>query len=270
MTPFDSSSYKTYINTWILSQPKKGHGVRSVIAKQADCNAAYVTQVLSGEAHFSLEQAEKLRPLLGLNAEETDFFLLLVEKDRAGTANLKKFFNEKIDKILNDRRRLENRIKNDHQLGPERQLRYFSTWVYSAVHMALTVARMKDSRIVAQQLGIDEVEAKEIIQFLLDSGILVLEKGAYQTGKTRFHLPHDSDLILRHHTNWRLQALKAFDKKTESNLHYSSVISISQEDFQKIRGQLVDMIEKTKRVIKISPEETVVSFCLDFFKISLD
>lgn len=267
---FDFQTYKAFINAWILQQPSGGHGMKSVIAQRTDCNPAYVTQVLKGNADFSLEQIEKLKDLLGLGPHDFDFLLLLVEKDRAGTLSLKKYFSDKIAKALDERKQLKNRLKKEVPLTQEVQLKYFSTWVYAAVHMALTVPTLQDARAIARKLKLEEPVVNEAIQFLLQSRIITQNKAGYQMGEVRFHLPHDSELIFKHHTNWRLQALKALDQKKEANLHYSSVVSISEKDFQEIRENLLKAIESAKAKIKESPEESVVSFCLDFFKVSVD
>jgi len=51
---------------------------------------AFVSQILNEVSIFSLEQAEGLNSLLGHSADESDFFLLLVQCGRAGTHALRK------------------------------------------------------------------------------------------------------------------------------------------------------------------------------------
>nr|BFD69083.1 hypothetical protein HAGR004_41050 [Bdellovibrio sp. HAGR004] len=270
LSVFDFKAYKDFINKWIQEQPKGGHGVKSLIAHHAQCNPAYVTLVLNGDAHFSLEQVEKLKGLLGLTHNDFDFFFLLVERDRAGTQSLRKYLTEKIEKILTERRQLKNRVKSQAPLSIEIQTKYFSSWVYSAIHTALTIPRMQDPRVIANQLKLEETTVREVIRYFIEVGIVVATKKGYEPGEVRIHLPHDSEHIFRHHANWRLQAMKAFDHKKEANLHYSSVMSISQDDFQEIREILLKAIENTKLKIRDSKEETLASIGVDFFKVSVD
>lgn len=267
---FDFKSYKNFLNSWIQAQPKGGHGVKSLIAQHAQCNPAYVTLVLKGDAHLSLEQAEKLKVLLGLSQDDFDFFFLLVERDRAGTASLKKYLTEKIEKNLTERRQIKNRVKDQALLPADIQTKYFSSWIYSAVHTALTISRMHDAKVIAYQLRLDELTVRDVIQYLVDVGIVAQTKKGFEPGQVRIHLPHDSEDIFRHHTNWRLQAMKAFDQKKETHLHYSSVMSISQEDFHVIREILLKAIENSKAKIRESKEETIASIGIDFFKVSVD
>lgn len=51
------------------------------------------------------------------------------------------------------------------------------------------------------------------------------------------------------------------------HLHYSSVISISNDVANVIRENLLKSIEDNKRLIKSSSEEKLYSYCLDFFEI---
>ncbi len=267
---YDFKSYKEYLKAWIGQQPHNGHGSKSVIAKYTQCNPAYVTQVLNGNAHFSLEQIEKLKPILALDEDEFDFFVLLVERERAGTTTLNKYFTLKIEKVLQARKQIKNRVKNEDLLSEEVQVKYYSSWLNMAVHMALTIPSFQSISSVAYQLGTSERSVKDTVDFLLKYGIIAEIKTGYRIGTKRFHLSHDSPLISKHHSNWRLQVLKSLDQKKEDNLHYSSVISISQNDYAKIRNDLLGAIENAKAIVKDSPEETLVSFCVDFFKVSVD
>lgn len=270
MSVFDFKSYIDFLNSWILAQPRNGRGLKSLIARHAQCNPAYVTLVMKGDAHFSLEQLEKLSPLLQLTNEEFDFLILLAEKEKAGTQSLKNYFNKKIEVVLQQRQQLKNRVDSKAILKEELQSRYFSSWLYAAVHTALTVPSMNSPAVIAQQLRVDEKPVKDIINFFLESHLIEKTKTGYAPGEVRIHLPHDSDFIVRHHANWRIQSLKALERATEKNFHYSSVVSISQDDFFLIREMILKFIESTKKVVKDSKEETLASIGIDFFKVSAD
>ena len=46
------------------------------------------------------------------------------------------------------------------------------------------------------------------------------------------------------------------------------VVSLSAEDVQKVRQVLMGAIERSKKVIKESPAETLYGFCVDLFPVS--
>lgn len=270
MSVFDFKSYIDFLNTWIANQPRNGRGLKALIARYAQCNPAYVTLVMKGDAHFSLEQIERLKPVLQLTDEEFDFLFLLVEKEKAGTQSLKNYFNKKVEVILQQRLQLKSRVESKSILKEELQSRYFSNWLYAAVHTALTVPAMNNAQIIAQQLRVDEKSVKDVINFFLEAKLIEKTKSGYAPGEVRIHLPHDSDFIVRHHANWRIQSLKALDRATDKDFHYSSVVSISQDDFFIIREMILKFIETTKKVVKDSKEETLASIGIDFFKVSAD
>ena len=89
---FEYTDYKAFLESWIASRPQGGRGIKSKMAQAMRCQLAYLSQVLNGPAHLSLEQAEALNGILDHSHEEGDFFLLLLQRARAGTPGLRKHF----------------------------------------------------------------------------------------------------------------------------------------------------------------------------------
>src|ERR1700733_19454 len=106
---FDYKEYKRYLRDFIRSQPSGGHGLRSKIAEALSCHITYVSQVLNKGAHFSLEQADELSRFLGHTKDEGNYFLLLVQVERAGTTSLKNKFKDQIEVIREKRLVLKDR-----------------------------------------------------------------------------------------------------------------------------------------------------------------
>ena len=87
------SNYSTFLRNYIKGLPKNGRGEINRIAENLRVHPTLVSQVLGGSKDFSLEQAHILSKYLGLNSMESDYFLLLVQKARAGTTDLKNYFS---------------------------------------------------------------------------------------------------------------------------------------------------------------------------------
>ena len=99
---FEYSSYKDFITSKV--GPRNGRkGVRGAIARALGCQPTYISQILYAKAHLSLEQAEALTKFFGLTTDEAHFFLLLVQRERAGTQNLKTYFNGQIERVREQR-----------------------------------------------------------------------------------------------------------------------------------------------------------------------
>ncbi len=81
----------------------KGHGYKSAMARAMACQSAYVSRVLKDQASFSLEQAERLNRLFSHSRLEAKYFLTLVSRDRAGTPELKNFYEEVLRELHSTR-----------------------------------------------------------------------------------------------------------------------------------------------------------------------
>lgn len=266
---FEFKDYKAYLKYIESRRPQKGRGFRAEISRLVACQTAYISQVLNSHANFSLEQAQGINKLLLHTKEESRFFILLVEYGRAGTVDLRSHFlelmNEQIQKQLN----LKERFKIKEVLSLEDQTTYYSEWAYAAVHIAVTISKLNSAEALADFYQLPKIKVQKILKFLLSAGlILESQPNVYSIGTARIHLGQDSALISKHHTNWRLQAMNSFERETERDLHYTSVVSLSHEDVLEIKAKLVKEIDAIKSIVKASKEETMCCFAMDFFSLN--
>jgi uncharacterized protein (TIGR02147 family) len=265
---FDYRDYKGYLEAYIRSQPKAGRGLRMAIAEHIGSPVSHISQVLNGNSHLTMEQAEGVNEFLGHTQDEAQFFLFLVQLARAGTPALRKRISSQMQQVLERRLVLKDRL-GIKSLTKEDQMEFYSSWVYGAIHVMLSIPGMQTKEAISRYLGISVKRTAEILEFLVSIGLAKpKEKGRYEIGTARIHLGVDSPLISKFHTNWRMKAIQSLEKENASeDLHYSSVVTISESDFINIKAQLVKQIEDIKAVIKSSPEEGVHCFNIDFFRI---
>jgi hypothetical protein len=79
------------------------------------------------------------------------------------------------------------------------------------------------------------------------------------------HLPKESPWMQPHHNNWRLQAIAELPLRRAESLHYSVIQSLSGEDLEKLRFQIVRWIQEFKTISGPSKPEELICFNLDFF-----
>ena len=91
--------YKEYLKARLAQMPRKGWGARGKLAKAIPCQVGYVSQVLNGEAHFSLEQCYAINNYLAHSEEEGHFFLLLTQLGRAESHPIREYFQKQIDEL---------------------------------------------------------------------------------------------------------------------------------------------------------------------------
>ncbi len=265
---YDFADYKAFL-LWKAGPTGSRKGIRGAMAKTLRCQPTYVSQVLNSGAHFSLEQAEALASFFGLTSEETHFFLLLLQRDRAGTQTLKKYFSQQIEKVLTDRLNVKARVGTQSVLTPENQSMYYSSWCYAAVHIALSIPTLRTKESLASALGISLSRVAEVLDFLTKAGLVELSGSEYITTNLQVFLGKESHNILKHHTNWRNKAMQSLDRETLRDLHYSAVYSLSEKDVLKIKDKILEFISETVQTVKESKEESLYCWCVDFFDLTL-
>lgn len=265
---FDFRDYKGYLRAYIERLPSKGHGFRAQISKSLGVHSAYVTQVLSGSAHFSLEQAEDLNSLLNHNEQESEFFLLLLQLARAGTVRLKKRIGLLIDQVLKSRTNLRERVKIQKELSSEDQLIYYSSWQYTAIHIILTIPQFQFVEKISEALKLPKEKVKKILDYLISVGLVEQAGAKYLPSTSQIYLGRDAAGISKHHTNWRMKAIEALDQETTDNLHFSAAISLSKSDYENIRDSLAQKVQESMNKVKDSKEEMLSVMNIDFFRLT--
>lgn len=261
---FYFNEYRAYLRDR-SGKPGTRQGHRSAMAKAIKCHSSYLTKVLNYEAHVSLEQAYRFNAYFNHSPEESHFFLLLVQKGRAGTKDLEQYFGKQLQEISQRRLLIRERIDIKKTLSSEDQATYYANWYYAAIHVALTIPELRTKEALVNYFGLHVSKVVEALEFLTSVGLVTEKAGTYQVGEVQIHLGSQSQHIGRHHTNWRTQAIASFDREASSDLHYSAVVSVSKADAIKVKDTLIEAVKNTTRFISKSKEEEVFSFVIDFF-----
>ena len=264
---FEYQDYKRYVLDWIAKRPLAGRGEKSRIAESIHCQLAYVSQIFSGSAQLSLEQAEALNGFLNHSDDEAEYFLQLVQLERAGTPDLRKRIKRRIKEILQKRLVLKNRLQFEKKLNNEDQMTYYSAWYYAAIHMALAIPEFRSRNSLARAFGLRPSIISKVLDFFVERGLAEENKGEYRIGDVRIHLDSESPMISKHHLNWRMQAMQSLEKEGSHDLHYSSVITVSEADLPRVRETLVKAIESVRSVVRPSVDETLFCYSIDLFQI---
>lgn len=264
---YDYASYKKFLSDLIRTYPAEGRGQRKSLAEFIGCQVAYVTHVLSGDRDFSLEQAESAARYFALSRAETDYFMTLVQENRASTVELRKYFERQLREIRERNDRLDKKLNFKDVLPNEAKLIYYSSWLYSAIHMALTIPSLRTVPALSEKFSISAKQTLEILEFLCKYGLAFKENNSYKNKSSLLHLEKESPLVARHHSNWRLRALNALDEIQENNFHYSLAFSVSKKDALRIREHMMKSFMEITEIIKPSKEEELMGLCLDLFRV---
>lgn len=262
MTIFEYANYRAFLKTTIANFPKNGRGQVNQIAKHIGVHPTLVSQVLSGQRDFSVEQIHRLSHYLGLPPIETDFLILLLHRERAGTVELKKYYSAKIEELKKASLKIANRLEEHRTLNDFERSIFYSSWLYMAVWLFTSVDNGQTIDAVSQRLSISRAQASEILTFLKGVQLCAEENGIYRMLSKHLHLEHGSPFLARHHTHWRVKSLQRIEDLSEEELLFTSPFSVSKKDFAKIREEIIKVIKSTSAIIKDSPAEDIA--CLNF------
>ena len=267
LSVFEYSYYKKFILDWIESIPNGGRGLRKSLADAMGCQTPFITHVLSGDYQFSPEQIESCARWMELADRESEFLMLLVLKQRAGTKKLSEFFSRQISLRREQESILQERLKIDSTLTLEDQYVYYSTWLYAAIHMALLIPQLRTFQSLQDYFHIPAEQLKKVLDFLVDHQLVKVTKNEYQVLKPVLHLGKRSTLLTQHHMQWRVRSMEEFAKNKTESLHYSGVMSLSKEDYEWVREKMSHLLSDVVQRLKNSPDEKLAALNMDWFEL---
>jgi uncharacterized protein (TIGR02147 family) len=256
------NDYKNLLNDLVTSHPR---GTKRQLAAFCKCQESYMSSVLNGSKHLNNEQLEAACRFFHLTDAETQFALLLLQENRSCTAHLKSQLKKMIEKQRKEHTRLQDVLDIKKTLASEDQARYYSSWYYAAVHMLLLIEDYRRPDKIATKLGLQITLVIDILQFLVSIGAASKRLDSYFAIQPQLHLDGTSPLIQNHHRNWRLKTIQSLEIKQEHDLHYSGVVTISSDDFQKVRDLISLSLKNSVEVIRKSKDERLAAICLDLY-----
>ena len=224
-----------------------------------------LSQVLKEKKELSSEQWMQFCSILELTSLEKEYLVFLHLKNRAGTKELRDYYQSKLDIILQQRLELKSKFQNYKELSDKDRAIYYSTWLYAAIRIYCAIDNGKSIDDICNKFQITKNYAQEILDFLCVTGLCVLEKNKYKMGTQHLHVPDNSPFLNKHHLNWRLKSIQALDSVQKEDIHLTSAMSISKKDFESIREKLTDAIQESVKIAKESNAEDVVVLTLDYF-----
>jgi len=267
MNIYEYESYKSFLKDRI-SQGKRP-GIMTELAKSIGCDRTYLSQVLSGKAQLTADHAINLAEAFSLNPEESDFFLLLVLKERSSLVKARRKFEEKIEKMRKEHLDLTKKIRTSEapaELSDAIKLRYYSSWKFSAAHILTSISNCQALTPLAQTLGCSEKEASGILEELVRMGLVKKSGSRFMHGGKNLHIPAGSPLVTFNHLNWRMRAMESASGNVGT--HYTDVFSISAKDFPVLQGLLLEFIEKLRQRVRESGAEEAYVLSCDFLPIT--
>jgi uncharacterized protein (TIGR02147 family) len=263
---FSHLSYREYLKKEFAGTGEQ-RGRRSLLAKHLNCQTSFLSQILTDRAHLSLEHAIRTSEFLQHTEAEKNYFMLLVQKGKAGSKDLERFFEIQLEQIRTQRENIKERINVKTELSAEDQMRYYSSWYYAAIHILCALPKLNTVDAISKKLRLDLAIIKNALDFLENRGFVQRKDGAYTIGSARIHLAKGSPMLPRHHSNWRMKAIESVDVEKQNDLHYSALLGIAKKDVPIFKEKLLALIQEFEPIIKESREEVPVVLLMDLFEL---
>lgn len=265
MDVYQFNDYKSYVLKKIQDN-NHIKGYRSKLAIAAGCGRSFLSQSLNSHIHLTLDHGAGLCQFWELDDERSDFFLDLMNYERAASQPLR----VKIKKRLNNQRAASKRmskrpLENLALSSNLKEALYYSAWHTAAVHMLTTVPGYQSSTAMAQRLELPSSLVERTLRDLQSIGLVEPKGKKWQVKGGSIHLPKESPLSTINQTNWRNQAMRHLGEFPYDGIHYSALLTLSKKDSEKIFAQLKEAIDSVITVVEPSEEEELVCFNLDYF-----
>lgn len=267
---FESNGYRDFIRICLgKDDSSKRNGAVKNLAQHLKCHSTYISQVVNEKAHFSNEQAVNFCLYFQLNEEETEFFINLVNRDRAGSAEAKAHFDKMIKRQLEERSNLKKRWHTTNTLELEPGLQYYETWIPQAIHILSQIDQYQTIDAISSALKVDRTKTVDILKMLDTIGLIEFQNGKVKTIVDSIHLEKKSPLHAKFLANWRLKAIEDLSYgRDQSGINYSSVVSLSEEAQLKIKSIILRHLEETRDLIIKSKSEKLCVYNLDFYSLT--
>lgn len=263
---FAFHDYRTYLRKRIESE-ETSRGLITQMASAARCQRSHLSRVISGTLHLTPDQALGLTRYWNFNDEETDYFLTLVDRERAGSPELRDRLGKKLQASRRKQEDLTKRLKRMEVIPTGVDTSYYSAWYWSAIHILVSIPEYQTVETISRRLALPETMVKTCLETLEQQEFVKRSGGKWKIGTASIHLPRNTPVIGIHHNNWRQKAVMDAVQPDSDGVHYTVIQSISVSDFEKLKAMMLRWIDEYAAVASPSKEEELICFACDLFRV---
>ncbi|MGE0633334.1 MAG: TIGR02147 family protein [Pseudobdellovibrionaceae bacterium] len=265
-TVYDFKRYLDFLKNRI-EENRETRGYQTKLAEAAGCQKAFISQVLGGTAHFSLDHGIALGIFWNLSEDESEYFLTLIQLERAGTHTLRSYLDKRLARMRQAKMNISERLRKPKLDKQAEETVYYSSWMWSAIHMAVAIPEMSTTAAIANRLGLPENTVHMILGRLVEMGLIKKKAKGWDLTESFLHLPRNSFMSEAHNISWRQKSIESLQRQDQSSLQYSAVFTLSQDVFEELKMDIIADIEKLNSKIAPSKSEHLSAFTCSFFKL---
>lgn len=261
---YQFQDYKKYLKALIKSQ-RENWGFISKLAEATGCQRSYLSRVINAEVHLTQDHAFHLSKFLGHTEAQSEYFSLMLESDRAATAEYRKKIQGKMKAIIQEQEDLQKLVNRPKVNLGEKEAVYYSQWIYSAIHILVSIPEYQTVQAITQKLQVESSLVDMALNQMKDMGLVKNDRGRWQYASSEIHVGRNSPLVVWHHNNWRGRSMLNAQKMNDQSLHFTVVQSVDKKALQQIRQLVLKTIEDFNRIAGPADCEELVNFNCDFW-----
>lgn len=266
MKIFENRSYVGVIRHRI-AENSRVRGYQARLAEAAGVHSSFFSRVLAESVHLTPDQAANLASFWRLTADETDYFLGLVNLARASSPSLRAIVERQLLELKEKNEDIASRLKKAKKIHPAENGIYYSSWHFSAIHMLALVPQFSSAQKIAERLGISETVVVSSFQTLAELGLVEREGSMWKVRERDVHLTNKALWAPIYHSVWRQRSAYRALERHEDDLRFSALHSLSYADFKQIKEDIRLVIEKIRNIAGPSKEEDVFVVNFDAYRL---
>ena len=244
----------------MAARPSSGKGERWQLAQALRAHPSLITQILKGKRDLTLEQAFLACAHFAIPEVETEYFVDLVQWERAGNPKYKAWLASKLKRARGNRPRAG--LDGAAPLSDHERAIFYSAWYYSAIHLTTALPGPWTVKKLSERLRLPGETVRDVLGFLVSAGLCTVEKGLYRVGLQKTVIQDPSTHLDRFLTNWRLRGIEKIPSSARPQIFHSQQLCLSAENAGRVRELLLNITAELGGLMKASVSPDAV-YCLN-------
>jgi uncharacterized protein (TIGR02147 family) len=258
---YEFDDLRLFIQSRIKSGASSVKGVAELLGK----DPSMISHFLSGKKQLGDNEIFRVGEFLGLNEQELNYLMALVQYDRATHPKLRDVLKMNLENI---RQSHSNSKKASSGLTEEDYAIFYSQWYYSAIRLLTSVPEYQTIDALTKKINLPREKVNGIVDFLVKTGLCNRKaNGQLSLGVQYTYIDRNSPYLNRHHVNWRLKSLEEIPKGVPHNYSITAPLTVSRSDADKIRKLVDDLLEKVIKIVDTSSPEELIYLGIDYLKV---
>jgi plasmid maintenance system antidote protein VapI len=271
---FDFSNYRALLLDRLQAESGgKKRGASSRLAQFLRVHPSRLSRIVQGNDHPTPEQAYLISRYFKFTADEEEYFVNLVNYERASTAAYKQHVSSILDGLRKKATQPAplNLATRAMTADDERILhsssKYLAVWLQSMISGRNTLPE------IAKRFDLPGNLVERIAGFLVEIGFCQLLEGRLVPGSRSLMLSSDSPQLAQFFklaqffTNWRMHAIEQIGARKPDDYFASEPMAIGVNARREITQLLRETLQKAHATLKTETADKVVCLNIDWFEV---